>query len=72
MAKTGGTDVNQHFSPLRLIQLNLRDLESGANGVDDCGFHRSSSSTSTSTGRGRMVATAPLYMKVNFEGNLHF
>jgi DNA-binding MarR family transcriptional regulator len=53
----------------RLSQVNHRDLETGANGVDDCGFHRSS--LTTSTGRGRTVATLRQYMKVDFEGKLH-
>jgi hypothetical protein len=55
MAETRSPHVNQYFSPLRLSQLNLRDLETGASGVDDCGFHRSP--LSASTGRGQMVAT---------------
>jgi len=69
VAETGGPDVYQYFSPHRLSQVNHRDLETGANGIDDCGFHRSS--LSTISGRGRMVATLRRYMKVNFEGKLH-
>jgi hypothetical protein len=64
-----GPNINEYFSPQRMSQLHLSDLETGANGVNDCGFHPSSSSTSP--GRGRMVATARRYMNVDFEGKLH-
>jgi hypothetical protein len=69
MAKAGGPDINEYFSPQRMCQLYFSHRETGANGVDDCGFHPSSSSISP--GRGRMVATIRQYMKVNFEGKLH-
>jgi hypothetical protein len=52
-----------------MCQLHFSDREAGANCVNDCGFHPSSSSISP--GRGRMVATVRQYMKVNFEDKLH-
>jgi DNA-binding MarR family transcriptional regulator len=52
-----------------MYQLHFSDRETGANGVNDCRFHPSSSSISP--GRGRMVATVRQYMKVDFEGKLH-
>jgi hypothetical protein len=46
VAKTGGPDINEYFSPQRMCQLHFSDRETGANGVNDCGFHPSSSSIS--------------------------
>jgi hypothetical protein len=69
VAKPGGPDINEYFSPQRMSQLHLSDLETCANGVNDCGLDPSSSSTSP--GRGQMVATVRRYMKVDCEGNVH-
>jgi hypothetical protein len=69
VAQTRGPDINEYFSPQRVGQFHFSDRETGAYGVDDCGFHPSSSSIGS--GRGQMVATVRRYMKVNFEGKLH-
>ena len=69
MAQAGGPDINEYFSSQRICQLYFSDRETGADSVNDCGFHPSSSSISP--GRGRMVATVREYMKASFEGKLH-
>jgi hypothetical protein len=38
VAKTEGPDINEYFSPQRMCQLHFSDRETGANGVNGCGF----------------------------------